>query len=96
LYYIIRVVLPIGKKIVSVITQNSVKNVSEFIKEFTKELNMKPGADPSTAYRVRSNMTSRKFGYNPLYRHVDDAVCGMLLMTEEERNTWMETFWSEV
>ena len=66
------------------------------VEEFIKELEWKKDADPSTAYRVRSNMTSRKFGYSPLYRHVDDAVCNMLMMTEEERNVWMEKFWSGV
>ena len=56
-----------------------------------RELKWKDGADPMTAFNVRGNWTSRKFG-NGDYRHVEKAVMNMLEMSEREKETWLDEF----
>ena len=66
------------------------------VEELIKEIEWPKDADPSTAFRIRSNFDSRKFGNSPWYRRVDEAVCKMLIMTDEEEKQWLDRFMAPV
>ena len=57
-----------------------------------RDLNWAAGADPMTAFNVRGNWTSRKFGNNTGYRSVDMAVINMLGLNDEEQHEWLQRF----
>lgn len=57
-----------------------------------QELKWAAGADPMTAFNVRGNWTSRKFGNSTGYRAVDMAVINMLGLNDEEQNEWLKRF----
>lgn len=63
--------------------------LEEFIE---RELNWESGDDPVKQYNIRSNWTNRKFGNSGDYRKVDEHICNMLGMGEEECQIWMQEF----
>lgn len=66
------------------------------VEELIKGIEWPKDTEPSEAFRVRSNFDSRKFGNSPWYRRVDEAVCKMLLMTDEEEKAWLDRFMAPV
>ena len=57
-----------------------------------QELKWEKGWDPMEHFKIRGNFTSRKFGNSAFYRRVDEAVCNMLGLSDEEKKVWLDDF----